>query len=654
MRLRRALLAGIALTMTTVVPGHQVAAAAATPTPLTILDQSFNISDATILRFSLATNTPLSTSAADSIEVRLHRRIATRDSLVGLADGTVDTAVTDSWSIPLSRASVSDGRVSFTVPTTSGTDSATVLRIPFDGVWPVSVRLRDGADVVASVLTFVHRRTDETAVQPRVAAGVLVRLAAPPSIGTDGRVALNDAVRGEVSRFVDFVRGTPLNVTVSVRPEVVAALGQSKADAGLFAELAAALRERTVPTSAFVPLDPSMFAAMDMGEEFIDQVRAGEDLLNGLLPGVPIQRGTWIADAPLSAPAVTLLRRAGIIAVVLSPAAQKNLNAQAPLSVLSRPNARSGGFMSVVSVDQRAARAMATRPTSVSGIQAGYRAAAELIVERDALLAAGRTPSSVRLLLSSLDGTIPADGAVAVAMNALSGSDKVVLRDMATPAQVGESTPVIAFPGTVATQASQRGGAISLARRELAATVSMTAPEDPRRDTWNRMLVLGESILPGAASYVTGVRTQLSLARSAVTVNTPESITLSDRRGTVRIQVRNDSDQPLTVRVRMYSAKLTIDEPVRMVTLSPSGMTEVKVDARTRTSGRFPISVRVTTPEGGLEVVPYITITAKITGFSGLGQVIGISLLLVVLAWWWSHWRRSRAAAAGASTVPRQ
>jgi hypothetical protein len=137
-------------------------------------------------------------------------------------------------------------------------------------------------------------------------------------------------------------------------------------------------------------------------------------------------------------------------------------------------------------------------------------------------------------------------------------------------------------------------------------------------------------------------------------VTTPGSITLSGRQGAIRIQLRNDSDQSLTVKVRMASAKLDLTQPVRLITLAAGSTTEVEVAAGTRTNGRFPISVRVTTPEGGLEVVPYITITAKVNAIAGFGQLLSISLLLIILAWWWSHWRRSRLQAATATTVSDQ
>ena len=101
----------------------------------------------------------------------------------------------------------------------------------------------------------------------------------------------------------------------------------------------------------------------------------------------------------------------------------------------------------------------------------------------------------------------------------------------------------------------------------------------------------------------------------------------------------------------MASVKLRLSEPIRVVALAAGSTTEVEVVAGTRTNGRFPISVRVTTPTGNLEVIPYISITAKVNAIAGLGQLVSISLLLIILAWWWSHWRRARLKAAEATTV---
>jgi hypothetical protein len=101
----------------------------------------------------------------------------------------------------------------------------------------------------------------------------------------------------------------------------------------------------------------------------------------------------------------------------------------------------------------------------------------------------------------------------------------------------------------------------------------------------------------------------------------------------------------------MASAKLRLEDPVRMVKLAAGGTTEVMVEAGTRTNGRFPISIRVTTPEGNLEVVPYIRVTARMNAIAGFGQYLSLFLLVLVLLWWWTHWRRARTQKARGTTV---
>lgn len=57
--------------------------------------------------------------------------------------------------------------------------------------------------------------------------------------------------------------------------------------------------------------------------------------------------------------------------------------------------------------------------------------------------------------------------------------------------------------------------------------------------------------------------------------------------------------------MRFNSAKLSLVNPSRIITLPSGSTTEVVVSATTRTSGQFPVSVWVATPQGNLEVVPH-------------------------------------------------
>lgn len=584
------------------------------------------------------------------LDIEVHRRIANRSSFRSIASRQAEAAVIDSVSVRLSRAARrADGSYVVTVTVTSTTDSVTGLRIPFDGVYPVSLTLRPapGAAPSAQVLTFVHRSDKE---QPRVRVGAAVRLVSEPSLQPDGTVEVSDKSRANVEQFLRFVTNQSAPLTLSVEPELLQSLSQSgdPRDAPLLARLVDALRTRSVSVSAFTTLDPSLFAAVGQSDEFIEQVRFGETVLNRLLPGVSLQRGTWWATHALSRDGVSLLRKAGIVSVILSPAAQRGTESAGSANILRRPDIATAELMSVRTIEAGVSETL----TSGTASLAAYRAVAELIVERDDLLAGGTRPDDIRLMISTPSGRLDNRGALERSVGLLRS---FALVDMSIPPTVNGSAPVVRFPETTRHGGESRAAGISVAQQELLATQSMTADTDPRRELWMSMLAMGESSgVTEPNEYVAGLRSQLAATRAAVSVTTPNSITLSGRQGAIRIQLRNDSDQPLTVRVRMASAKLQLTQPVRLVTLAAGSTTEVEVAAGTRTNGRFPISVRVTTPAGDTEVVPYITITASVNAIAGLGQLVGISLLLMILAWWWSHWRRARLKAAEATTVADQ
>jgi hypothetical protein len=501
--------------------------------------------------------------------------------------------------------------------------------------------------VVAQALTFINRTSE---IVPRVQTSVAVRLESGPSLKPDGTVVVDDATREKVERFLGFLGRITSPLTLSIQPELVAALATSAdpRDAPLLDRLHNALKTRTVTTTAFTTLDPSLFAAIGKGEEFIEQVRFGETTLNRILPGAPLQRGTWWATHAVSEEGLALLRKAGIVSMILSPAAQRGTTSATSAGVLRRPDGQSTDLMSVVSIDAGVAALFAGGDASSSA----HRAVAELLTERNDLLAQGVAPGAIRLLLSTPTGELDDNGVLERAVGLFSD---VTFTDMAAPQSVVAETPVVTFPRTTSHGGQLRSAGITAAQDELAATESMTDEADPRRVLWASMLALGESSgVTEPNEYIAGLRAQLTATRAAVTVTTPKSITLSGRQAAIRIQMRNDSPHPLTVKIRMASAKLDLTKPVRLVTLAAGSTTEVEVAAGTRTNGRFPISVRVTTPVGDQEVVPYITITAKVNAIAGLGQLVGISLLLVILAWWWSHWRRTRLAAALAATVADQ
>ncbi len=649
--LLRSAVAVCALVVTSL-PVSDVSAAPQVDLPrITISEQPFLITSFTRGRFVFQLPDNVSTRQA-FVDVRVHRRIASRTSFQSIANEDAEAAIIDTFTAPLRRlARAADGGYIVTIPFSSSTNSAQSLTIPFEGVYPVSVILRTvSPDVpVARALTFVYKRDTNSEV-PAVTASIAVRLAPMVSMQPDGSLNITEKERAEVRQFISLLSTYNRALTVSVQPEIVNALSLSvdPQDAALLAQLHDLLRTRTIPISSFATLDPSLFAAIDRGKEFIDQVRFGEATLNRILPGVPLQRGTWWATHPLSSAGVDLLRTAGMVSIIVTPAAQRGVTSEAPLGILSRPDGTASEFVSVVSVDAGIARTLSAKNDTT----AAHRAIAELMTERDDLLANGHTAESLRLIVSTPTGTLLETGAVERAARLLIGFSAT---DLAAPQTVNAETPAINFPSVTNHRGNTRAAGIAVARAEYTATASMTDEADPRRALWQSLLALGESsAISDPNEYIAGLRAQLAATRGAVTVTTPGSITLSGRQGAIRIQLRNDSDQQLSVKVQMSSAKLQLSQAVRVVSLAAGSTTELEVAAGTRTNGRFPIAVRVTTPTGNLEVVPYINITANVNAIDGLGQLVSISLLLIILAWWWSHWRRARLKAANPTTVSQQ
>ena len=619
---------------------------------LSLITHTFNVRTATQLRFIFSDDPRF---VNNPVEIELHRRVASRTSFQSIAAGEARPGVIDALTLVSRQVRRINSSVQFTVPISSRFDTPQVLYLAADGIYPITLRVRDSQsrEAIAEVLTFINvqRTTDPAQI---VQASTLMRLKAFPSLQPDGTTTITDETRAKVARFIEILKNQPYPMTVSVQPEIIEALGSSvdAPDQELFLSLREQLRLRSVTTAPFVPIDPSMFAAMNMRQDFIEQLRIGEDTLNKWLPRVVIHRGTYVADHYLTSSGLQLLRTAGIVSVILTPRAQQDVSVSGTTNVVMRPSGVNSNNVAVIAVDDAAAQTLTNEGTRKSGSLSAIHTAAELLVARNDLLAAGRAASSIRLLLSSSSGDPSATSNLVTATSVLQGSTGVRFTDMA-PAQVAVSdSSSIRFQVSTPNTGAARAAGITAARNELDATASMADPTDVRREVWSHLFALAVSnTVVNGDTYVAGLRKLLGDVRGSVTVTTPDTITLSGRSGAIRIQIRNNSDVPLTVRVRMASAKLRLQDPVRRVKLAAGGTTEVEVEAGTRTNGRFPISIRVTTPDGNLQVVPYIQVTARMNAIAGFGQYLSLFLLVLVLLWWWTHWRRARIQKARGTTV---
>ncbi len=99
--------------------------------------------------------------------------------------------------------------------------------------------------------------------------------------------------------------------------------------------------------------------------------------------------------------------------------------------------------------------------------------------------------------------------------------------------------------------------------------------------------------------------------------------------------------------MRLESSKVEFPDGDQQVTLRPNDETTVIVPVEARSNGTSSISLTVTTPAGDTIDEP-VTLTSRVTGFTGLGQLLTGGFILVLLTWWFSHWRAKRRAAVAA------
>ena len=617
-----------------------------------IVSQPFHVLTSVNSRFVLDANVSTRLDRNDKIEFLLHRRVVSRDSFISIAKGDVVPGVSDSYSLALSRVDRDfAGQLLPIVPIITEDRQSSAISILQDGIYPLSIQIVDfqTKNILSSTLTFINRRT-LSATQQSIAVSPLLRLETPGLLNTDGIIELDDATRQSVQRLVSFMGSFASPLTISISPQIIAALAESAipSDVQLFLELKNQLRRRSIATDTFAPCNPAVFAGLGLQDEFIAQMKLGEATLNLFLPGVKIQRTTWVASERLDPNAIALLRRAGITNLLLSNQAGTDSSTEASSSMMSQPVGEASKEVTVTS-DLSPLR---TTSSVLNSTRQGISMAAEAIVQGGDVLANALDPSMARVLIP-LPIASRDDFAVAnTTARAVATAPGFVMTDMAEPANNTAPRTSIAFGEPSKEWDTSRVASIQRTRVELNAVSSMLTENDTRRYTWSYLLGVGASpTIDNASSYILSLRQQLRATRRSITVTTPSNLNLSSRNGSIRVQLRNESAEDLMVRVRLNSAKLSLVNPSRIITLPAGSSTEVVVSATTRTSGSFPISVWVATPQGNLEVVPLITIRAKVTAIAGFGQFVSLSFLLILFAWWWSHRRSARRQVSEPTTV---
>ena len=564
------------------------------------------------------------------------------------------------------------GQVTISVPLESSTRTSAALQLSTAGVYPVLIELKNANDVLADLLTFVHRLPDET--EREVALPVAFAMSTKSAVVLDdnNKVIIDDAVITEFSDLADLLEATSLPVAVRVPPLLLSGVA-ARGNAGeqLATRLATLMADNEALSAPRYPLDPSAAAAAGQQPLYTQWLRDGEDDIADAV-GSQSSRALVFLDGQLSEGGASLLRDLGARLVVTTPQLYdelpRSIGGFTDLSQLVQLEVAPGVTLDAAVIDRTIAPVL-TRRTSTPALTSIY-VVADLLAYRQQIADSGGNPNRHAVTLGTPDLGLPnidAFRAVGNLIASTSGLQPITLDTLGVRTdhnKIDNKAITVGLPPAVPGDVSGRVAIAAALGREGLSTASMLPINDPRIAQWTQSVtILPTQALTDAqvASTASDLRAQYSVVRSAVEVPAGFKFTLTGRKATVPIKLRNTGDVALTVRVRLTSSKLVFPDNATTgatagdttVELPPLSLTEVRVRIEARTNGRIPVTLRVLTPIGDLDLAPPVQLTASVFAFSGLGNLITGVLLLLVFTWWIRHLRQSRRRRSAAEALAR-
>ncbi|NQY57575.1 MAG: hypothetical protein HRT86_14025 [Ilumatobacteraceae bacterium] len=540
-----------------------------------------------------------------------------------------------------------DGTTTLTVevPTDVGESVAERLKLDRVGLHPIRVQLKIGEPGVGVELAShgtIVEWVDEGSQGEAIDLTVMAAIPEPPRAGpppTDGFVAaaaLSNALT------------TPITLEVAPRTAAAATL---TLDSAARDELL--VGDEVVATSARI-LDVSSAVAVGRSDVLARELSIGERLVVDALPAARVGRTAWIALDPLSAAGALELRNLGFRYLVMTEDMYET-TVGGPLPESDRfvdVSLPDGDVMPLIVVDP-IAEALTTPGTdqilaTLTAFEWAVGTASTMLLEP--------APGSMERsrILSSPTLAAP-DPRLLVALEDLSTDiGRLRFTEGSTIPATTDTQPVpggdasVTLPVEAGPSLVERVAILDAVALEILSTASMLPDDDERPAQWS---VLIDELLTTAydddvaLERVDELRAELDELRGAVVPPEPFTFTLTGRTGDIELQLANRGDEPLDVVLELTSSKLEFPDGDQTVTLRPNGETNVIVPVRALANGTSSVDITVSTP-GGEVLADDITLTSRVTAFTGLAQVLTGGLIVILITWWIANWRSKKRRAA--------
>ncbi len=576
------------------------------------------------------------------IVVSIHRAVTSRSQF----DQTINDRLLGPLAAPPTVTSLA----------AAGFDAGGAVPIPItlpdlrDGVYPVVVALRDhdSDEEIDHFVTHLVRVPDQPVGQPLRVAW-LQPVDAGVTLGPDGVRSLSEAQLRRVGRTAAAMAdAAPMPITLDVSPDTVDGLFASRRT-DILGELAQGLDHRQLLAAPYVDVDASALVAGGLAGELHDLRRTGETVLRATFGAT--DSTTWSSEEPLTARALTELRRLGVRRVVVPEKGLSTLRASVTgRRTVSRPFLIEDSRGQAVDAVVADAGLAAHFPGRSGQVLAAHHLLADLAVLY--LDSPGTSRGVVVRPPSTWD---PTPVFLSTVLTALDRSP--VLRPV-TVSNLVREVPLLGSSRSPAVRsatstAPRLPSALGRTRRQLLGLRSLTAGDDRPLQPLRQLLFAAEDdgvSRTRRAAYLAAAEQSVRLVKERVHLVRGRTIRLTARQGTIPLTVVNDNPFTVHVSVELSSEKLEFadapgtDRSRRRfddVVLGPNQSSVLAVAVRARTSAAFALRAVLRAPDGSLEL-GRSRFTVIATAVSGLGIVLSVGAGLVLLLWWARHWRSTR------------
>jgi Family of unknown function (DUF6049) len=521
-------------------------------------------------------------------------------------------------------------------------------RLEGRGVYPVEVQLVDAGDnlLAAPVATYLMYlfSPDGPSFAP-LAFAVVVDVGGPPILQADGTFRPTATTVDRAQERANLLAAAgDVPVTLAPQPETLDGLVAAGGAAGAaVTSLVESSGDRPVLARPYTDVDLEALQDSGLASEADEQVDAGAATLRKLFGRAPVP-GIWLSGPTLGDDAMDDAVDLGMDRAVVPPSAVEGGDVPAAPVTLD-----DGGPRVMVSDSE-----LATHLRGDDGAVDAQRFLAELTItwfERPA------DPRAVVVRIPDDTDIVPST--VARALNGLTDGQAV----QAVPLdQVFDVPPDASGPSTISLARHEvtddlTGIAAPLRRaRRGVSGVAGTVASDGGSLTGSLLVATGTAT-PDVQrpAYVERVNAALGSLSGAVTLPDQFRITLTSRTSTIPVNITNNSDQPLKVRIEFDSGQLEFLDGDIVTRELPPGVTRLDVRVRALTSGAFPMGITVRSPDSSIEL-DRTTFDIRSTAVTGVGLVLSIGAVLFLAVWWARNWRSSRRSRhlvpAGAAGAP--